>query len=1344
MSEADASEAVVTPTSESLSQALDYCHSRQTRVLTLFFSDLVGSTGQQTDLGNIRAAELVRRHRDIFREVIKTFDGREVETAGDSFLAIFAAPSEGVKFALHLQAAMRRAQESEPQLPSARCALHQGQVVVDEHAAGPKPLDIYGLQVSTTARIMDLAHGGQILLSRSVFDDARAILVREELAGLSVLSWENYGPYRFKGVENLYEVCEVREDAHTTVSKPFGSEKSHPAEHGDIIYGWRPGPNERLPKSNWIMERLLGEGGFGEVWLARDANLELRKTVFKFCSRKSKVKSLRRELNVFNKLCLSWQNSHPEIAAKRPTPPGIVEVRGSNDAEAPYYIELEYVSGGDLRKWIDEHGKDVPLRQRLEVAKRLVQSLVLVHEAGFLHRDVKPSNYLIVPPDDPRDAPGIKLTDFGIGQEAVREVIEASTITAGANAASARYSLQSASLEGAAGTYLFIAPELFRKGDSERAKLSREAQTPADVYSLGVTLYQLFTGSTEHVPGPGLEELSDEILRDDIKACLNTKPDQRPSAAAILRGFDNYEIRQNQLLAIREQQRVLAEEREREERKLRERAEKLRLEAENQKNAAVAARERAEHQLYVSSLLVARIQIGARQFDLARETLWQTPESLRNWEWGYYLLKADSNLPLYRGHDLQIRSASFSPCGNFVLTASYDCTARIWEAATGRPVSVMEGHTYAINSAAFNPEGTRAITGSNDGTARIWDVMTGQSLVLLEGHRGAVRQAQISPDGLYVVTASLDATARIWDSISGQPLHHLTGHEKGLISAALSPNGKLLATVSFDQTTRLWDMTDGKPLVILGGHTASVLSADFSPDGTRMITSSDDATARIWDVGCGSSITILAGHTSGVRQVSFDRQGKHVVTVSYDGTARIWDGRSGRQLALCEGHTRAVRHASFSPDGVFLATASRDNSVRVWEVASGICLSVLEGHRDSVNSVEFSPDGMQLVTASRDCTARLWDLSSGQSLRVLEGWANLRNLDSSQQKGATTGLASLDLSALSQERYANELPDCTVRLIGHSGPLNSASFSRDGKHVVTGGHDRTARIWDAMSGRPLATMEAPGSVVWSASFSPDGKHIVTACRQNAIQVWSSASGELVDTFDGHRSPCWAADYSPDGRYLATSTDDGSVWLWNCSDKSLVTVFQGHAAIVWSTSFSPDGVQIASASEDATARVWDTEHGRMPLVLEGHGAPIWSVAFSPDGSCLATASDDGTVRIWNLLDGSLLSILAGHRYPVYSASFSPEGSRIVTASEDGTARVWDLTSGQALAVLEGHGDGVRRALFSPDGNSIITASRDMTARIWRTAPFRTVELPGQDLMPWQGRYALWKQQKSQDT
>ncbi|HKX27657.1 MAG TPA: AAA-like domain-containing protein, partial [Blastocatellia bacterium] len=155
-----------------------------------------------------------------------------------------------------------------------------------------------------------------------------------------------------------------------------------------------------------------------------------------------------------------------------------------------------------------------------------------------------------------------------------------------------------------------------------------------------------------------------------------------------------------------------------------------------------------------------------------------------------------------QGHSGPVYSAAFSPDSRWVMTASADQTARVWEAATGRPMAVLQGHTAEVWNAAFSPDGQRIVTTSGDNTARIWEAATGRPLAILQGHTDHVTGAVFSPDSKRILTSSLDQTARIWEASTGQPMVTLQGHTDYVLSAVFSPDGRQVLTASGDQTAR--------------------------------------------------------------------------------------------------------------------------------------------------------------------------------------------------------------------------------------------------------------------------------------------------------------------------------------------------------------------------------------------------------------------------------------------------------------------------------------------------------------------------------------------------------------
>jgi WD40 repeat protein len=160
-------------------------------------------------------------------------------------------------------------------------------------------------------------------------------------------------------------------------------------------------------------------------------------------------------------------------------------------------------------------------------------------------------------------------------------------------------------------------------------------------------------------------------------------------------------------------------------------------------------------------------------------------------------------------------AAAFSPDGQFIVTASDDKTARIWEARTGQERQHLTGHSGAVGDAAYSPDGTQIVTASADGTVRIWDSGTSKELRSFRVHAGRARSAAFSPDGKTIVTAGCDlldendrcrvGSARVWDAASGRELRALTGHAGEVLSAAHSPDGEMIPTAGADWTARIWD-----------------------------------------------------------------------------------------------------------------------------------------------------------------------------------------------------------------------------------------------------------------------------------------------------------------------------------------------------------------------------------------------------------------------------------------------------------------------------------------------------------------------------------------------------------
>ena len=483
----------------------EFLQRHRLALLTMLFTDIVGSTKLKQDLGDRAAIEIIERHHAIIRATLAQFpDAEEIDTAGDSFFIVFAKPSDAVHFALKLQSALRVLTRETGHAVRDRIGIHVGEIFIQQRESGGR--DLFGIQIDTAARVMSLGDGDQILLSRFAFDSARHAL-RGQDTGLGELSWLNHGCYAMKGVEEPVEVCEVGESGLAVLLAPGDSEKAHRyvSPDSEPVLGWRPADGQTVPNTQWTLERLLGKGGFGEVWLARHQTLKDRR-VFKFCFKADKARSLKREVTLFKVL-------RERIGASA----GVVAVHDVFFDEPPYYIVMDYIDGPNLAGWAEAHLplNAVPLETRLEIIAQVADALQSAHDAGVIHRDVKPANILIEEKDG---QPRVKLTDFGIGQVVSGEALAG--ITQGG------FTQTMVNEDSLTGTQLYLAPEMLA---------GRPATIRSDIYALGVMLYQLATGALNRpLTSDWADDITDPLLREDIRNCVAGDPAKRFAGGAQL------------------------------------------------------------------------------------------------------------------------------------------------------------------------------------------------------------------------------------------------------------------------------------------------------------------------------------------------------------------------------------------------------------------------------------------------------------------------------------------------------------------------------------------------------------------------------------------------------------------------------------------------------------------------------------------------------------------------------------------------------------------------------------------------------------------------------------------
>ncbi|HTL54915.1 MAG TPA: serine/threonine-protein kinase [Candidatus Limnocylindrales bacterium] len=284
-------------------------------------------------------------------------------------------------------------------------------------------------------------------------------------------------------------------------------------------------------------------------------------------------------------------------------------------------------------------------------------------------------------------------------------------------------------------------------------------------------------------------------------------------------------------------------------------------------------------------------------------------------------------------HADQIVRMQLSPDGNKLATASFDNSARVWNAKTGAPLTPPLRHTARVYAVTFSPDGKLVATGSMDFSARVWDAETGQTIGPALVHEGDVMHVQFSGDSRTLLTASVDGTARLWSIPNGQLLWPQPLHHKGIVwTAEFSPDGRRIVTASADKSAFVWDAQSGRVLTQPMLHERGICAAHFSPDGSMVLTCSEDGTARVWDSTTGKPISQPMRHKDRLKAGIFSPDGRLVLTGSRDGVVRLWDTRSGYALSEPLRQTGEITGLQFSPNGRNCLSVANLDSINLYDV----------------------------------------------------------------------------------------------------------------------------------------------------------------------------------------------------------------------------------------------------------------------------------------------------------------------------------------------------------------------------------------------------------------------------
>ncbi|MBF0338749.1 MAG: hypothetical protein HQL05_13085 [Nitrospirae bacterium] len=594
-----------------------------------------------------------------------------------------------------------------------------------------------------------------------------------------------------------------------------------------------------------------------------------------------------------------------------------------------------------------------------------------------------------------------------------------------------------------------------------------------------------------------------------------------------------------------------------------------------------------------------------------------------------------------------------------------------------------------VNSVAITPDGKYFVSGGADKTVKLWEIDSGREIRTFSGHSQSIISVSLSGNGKYVLSASdLDKVMKLWEIDTGKEVRTFN-ESSHIYAAALSPDGQYALSACDDKTLNLWSIRTGRVVRTFKGHLSGVRSVVITPDGKYALSASFDNTLKLWDIASGNELRTFTGHSKEVRSVAITPDGKYALSASGDATLKMWEIDSGREIKTFKG---AFPPVVISSDGKYALSGGDKKHLRLWNIATGRDVGTFIEPSNPVSALALSPNGKHVLSESYGTPLRLWDIATGKDIRTFNGYSG--------QAG---------MSAHGDEGYSEQ--------------VGSAAISADGRYVVSGGWDKTLKLWDISHGMEMKAFKGHTSAVTSVAISPDGKYALSGSWDNTLGLWDITTATKTATFKGHNSHVSSVTIFPNGKYALSGSWDKTLRLWDISTGKELRLFTGHSEPVTSLSISHDNKYALSGSWDKTLKLWNTTSGKMLRTFSDHSAAVTSVALSSDGRYALSGSWDKTLKLWDTDSGKVLRTFSGHSAPVTSVALSSDNKYVLSAGSDKTLKLWDINTGKELRTFTGHGSGPISVSLSPNGRYVLSAGTavntsetsseygDKTLRLW---------------------------------
>ena len=490
---------------------------------------------------------------------------------------------------------------------------------------------------------------------------------------------------------------------------------------------------------------------------------------------------------------------------------------------------------------------------------------------------------------------------------------------------------------------------------------------------------------------------------------------------------------------------------------------------------------------------------------------------------------------------------AFSPNSNLFAYVSSPETVTISNINTGEDIACLTGHTDPLHTLLFSPCGQYLASASRGATVQMWDIQSESLIMFPKSYEGNRVRIAYTLDETLRVADIYDDKVVIWDASQQKKLDTFNTVSTTAGKARFSNDGTKFAICCWNYKVQIWQEDDSTTRSFFSGYGSVPYSVAFLQDNKTLIGGYWGSTGKIfWDISRWEVQRILPpadkrGHTRKRMTLSTDEQ--LLVFDIGDHDIQVWHIESETLVAELTAHKSLIFSLRFSPTGEHLASAGWRDEFYIWDVAHWKKQHTLLGHTMPVLATAFHPDGKQIVSSSTDGTVLLWNVETGEQISSLP---------------LPDTLDDISLYKGEPEEIARVIKGGNLRRQDFP-MIRSIVFSPCGNWIAGGlgtGNSRVPtneiRLWDTETLETRMIFLQPKGYIrpWALTFSPCGKYLASGAWWKwgldnvPIHLWEMSTGELIHTFRGHASDVQDLAFSPDGKYLASGSFDGTILLWD--------------------------------------------------------------------------------------------------------------------------------------------------------------------------------------------------------